>query len=90
MTKPETCANCHANAPYARAFDRVLESLERRYEQRQKKHRAAENAVVMARRSGEVDQRLVASYHVESARLETVRLILNAAVREYERARKQR
>jgi hypothetical protein len=64
------CNECRAHVPYARAFDRVLDSLERRY---QKLHRAW-------------DRNPTAE---NTAAVNAVRLTMNQASDEYNRAREE-
>jgi hypothetical protein len=75
--------------PFVLALDLVMDGLERRHERLLRKKIEVEEVVIAARKRGEsVDPRTLASYHDACGRFDEARRCLNAAVREYEKARK--
>ena len=75
---------------FMQAFERTIDSLERRMSRRQKQADSAlESMLAQTRNGGDADPRSVKSYEHMHARAEEARLAYNAAIAEWNRARSE-
>jgi len=74
---------------YARAFERFLDALERRYKRRQKASERALASVLAIDKADPQYVRVVRSYEVTHARAKEARLVLNAALKAFDDAEKE-